>query len=133
MITTKGRYALRLMIDLAENASDGYIPLKEAADRQNISKKYLEIIVKDLVKGGLIKGISGKGGGYRLCKNPDEYSVGEILEAAEGPLMPVSCLVIEGKPCDKEKECHTLPLWNEYDTLVHNFFFNKKLTELVNK
>ena len=133
MISTRGRYAVRVMIDLAENDNGSYIPLKDIAARQEISKKYLEIIVKDMVAGGLITGASGKGGGYRLCKNPDEYSVGEILEAAEGPLMPVSCLVIEGKPCDKEKECHTLPLWNEYDTLVHNFFFNKKLTELVNK
>ena len=80
MISTKGRYALRVMIDLAEHADGGYIPLKDVAERQKISKKYLEIIVKDLVKGKLIKGSSGKGGGYVLCRKPDEYSVGEILE-----------------------------------------------------
>ncbi len=131
MISTKGRYALRLMIDLAEHETDNYIPLKDIAERQGISKKYLEIIVKDLVSAGLISGISGKGGGYKLCK--EEYSVGEILEATEGPLAPVACLAINADTCDKEKECRTLPLWREYDTLVHDFFFNKKLTELTRK
>ena len=84
MISTKGRYALRVMLDLAEHAADAPVPLKDIAERQEISKKYLEIIVKDLVKGKLIKGASGKGGGYSLCRAPQEYSVGEIIELTEG-------------------------------------------------
>ena len=87
MITTKGRYALRVMIDLAENhGNESYVPLKEIAERQEISKKYLEIIVKDMVSGGLLIGASGKGGGYKLCRKPEEYNVGEILEVMEGKL-----------------------------------------------
>ena len=90
MISTKGRYALRVMIDLAEHGGEGYIPLKDVAERQGISKKYLEIIVRELVNGEMIAGISGKGGGYRLCREPEEYSVGEILELTEGPLATVA-------------------------------------------
>ena len=90
MISTRGRYAIRVMIDLAENDSGSYIPLKDIAARQEISKKYLEIIVKDLVKGGLVVGVSGKGGGYKLCRKPEEYAVGEIIELMEGPLATVA-------------------------------------------
>ena len=86
MISTKGRYALRVMIDLAEHNEERYVPLKEIAERQGISKKYLEIIVKDLVKAGLLTGTSGKGGGYQLCRKPAEYNVGEILEGSESTL-----------------------------------------------
>ena len=89
MISTKGRYALRVMLDLAEHADEAHVPLKDIAERQGISKKYLEIIVKSLVEGRLIEGISGKGGGYRLCRKPEEYSVGEILELTEGSLATV--------------------------------------------
>ncbi|MBO4676753.1 MAG: Rrf2 family transcriptional regulator, partial [Oscillospiraceae bacterium] len=80
MISTKGRYALRVMLDLARNGSGGYVPLKDIAARQEISKKYLEIIVRDLVSGNLVTGVSGKGGGYRLCRRPEEYTIGEIIE-----------------------------------------------------
>ena len=90
MISTKGRYALRVMIDLAEHQGEDHIPLKDVAERQQISKKYLEIIVRDLVAGRLVSGVSGKGGGYRLCRRPEEYSVGEILELMEGSLATVS-------------------------------------------
>ena len=93
MISTKGRYALRVMIDLAEHDDGGYTPLKDVAERQNISKKYLEIIVKDMVAGGLLTGASGKGGGYKLTRTPEKYTVGEILELMEGPLAPVACLI----------------------------------------
>ncbi len=89
MISTKGRYALRIMIDLAEHDGEGYVPLKDIAERQHLSKKYLEIIVKDLVNGKLVTGVSGKGGGYRLCKKPEEYSIGELLEHTEGSLSSV--------------------------------------------
>ena len=92
MISTKGRYALRVMIDLAENENGDYIPLKDIAARQEISKKYLEIIVKEMVTGKLITGASGKGGGYKLCREPKDYTVGEIIELMEGSLATVSCL-----------------------------------------
>ncbi|MBQ6636585.1 MAG: Rrf2 family transcriptional regulator [Lachnospiraceae bacterium] len=132
MISTKGRYALRVMIDLAENDSGKYIPLKDVADRQGISKKYLEIIVKDLVKGGLVSGASGKGGGYRLCRKPDEYSVGEILNLTESAsLTTVACLAQDATECPRAAACQTLPLWAEFDKMVHDFFYGKKLSDLL--
>ena len=131
MISTRGRYAIRVMIDLAENENDNYIPLKDIAARQEISKKYLEIIVKDMVTGGLITGASGKGGGYKLCRKPEEYSVGEIIELMEGSLSSVACLADENYSCSRKDRCQTLPLWKEYDEMVHNFFYNKKLSDLL--
>ncbi len=133
MISTKGRYALRMMIDLAEHSGQGYVPLKDIAERQQISKKYMEIIVKDLVSHKLISGVSGKGGGYRLLKEPDEYSVGEILEIMEGSLSPVACLSCESEPCPRSGTCRTLPMWSEFDTMTHDFFYNKKLSDFVGK
>ena len=131
MISTKGRYALRVMLDLAEHHGSGYIPLKEIAERQEISKKYLEIIVKDLVKGGLLKGSSGKGGGYKLCREPDEYNVGEILELTEGTLATVACLEKGAAPCPRAASCKTLQLWAGYDRMAHDYFYTKKLTDLL--
>ena len=131
MVSTKGRYALRVMIDLAEHDNGSYIPLKEIAERQEISKKYLEIIVKDLVKGKMIKGISGKGGGYKLCYKPEEYSVGKILELTEGPFITVSCLADNAEKCPKAQSCKTLPMWSEFDHMVHNYFYSKKLSDLL--
>ena len=131
MISTRGRYAVRVMSDLAEFDNGRYIPLKDIASREGISKKYLEIIVKDLVKGGLISGTSGKGGGYRLCRKPEEYSIGEILELTEGPLAPVACLVSDTQTCPRAAECRSLPLWSEYDRITHDYFFGKKLSELI--
>lgn len=131
MISTKGRYALRVMIDLAQHDGEGNIPLKDIADRQDISKKYLEIIVKELVKGGLVSGVSGKGGGYRLCRKPDEYTAGEILELMEGTLAPVACLEKGAAACPRADQCRTLPMWKEYDTMVQDFFFSKKLSDLL--
>ena len=133
MITTKGRYAIRVMLDLAENQSNKYIPLKDIAERQNISKKYLEIIVKDLVNAKLIVGVSRKGGGYKLCRTPDEYSIGEILELMEGTLSPVACLAEEINGCPRKDKCETLPLWEEYDKLIHDFFYGKKLSDICAK
>ena len=130
MISTKGRYALRVMIDLAEHENSGYIPLKDIAARQEISKKYLEIIVKDMVKGGLIIGTSGKGGGYKLCRDAGDYSVGEILELMEGSLASVACLASGAAPCPKKSTCRTLPMWTEVDDLVHNYFYSKKLLDI---
>lgn len=131
MISTRGRYAIRVMIDLAEHDSGGYIPLKDIAARQGISKKYLEIIVKDMVAGGLLVGASGKGGGYRLCRAPEEYPVGEIIERMEGPLATVACLVDGAEPCPRAAECETLPLWSEYRQLTHDFFYGKRLSDLI--
>ena len=131
MISTKGRYAIRVMIDLAEQDTDKYVPLKDIAARQEISKKYLEIIVKDMVSGGLLVGASGKGGGYRLLRKPEDYSVGEILELMEGPLNTVACLEDGALPCPRAAMCETLPLWEEYDKLTHDFFYGKKLSDLI--
>ena len=133
MISTKGRYAIRVMLDLAENDQGGYIPLKDIAARQEISKKYLEIIVKDMVSGGLLVGASGKGGGYKLCRKPEEYSLGEIIELMEGTLSPVACLAEAKNLCPRKGACRTLPLWMEYDNLVHDFFYGKKLSDLMQK
>ena len=131
MISTKGRYALRVMIDLAKNENGQPMPLKDIAERQGISKKYLEIIVKDLVDGKLIRGASGKGGGYVLLRKPEEYSVGEIVELMEGTLAPVACLQKDAEECPRYASCATLPLWQELDQLVHDFLYQKKLTVLL--
>ncbi len=133
MFSTKGRYAIRVMIDLAENDCGNYIPLKDIAESQQISKKYLEIIVKEMVSGGLIVGASGKGGGYKLLRKPEEYSVGEIIELMEGSLASVACLVDGAMPCPRVSECETISLWEEYDKLTHDFFYSKHLSDLINK
>ena len=131
MISTRGRYAIRVMLDLAEHDQGGYIPLKDIAARQEISKKYLEIIVKDMVAGNLLVGASGKGGGYRLCRKPEEYTVGEIIEWMEGSLSPVACLLDGAASCPRAAGCRTLPLWEEYDRLTHDFFYGKHLSDLL--
>ncbi len=131
MISTKGRYALRVMIDLAEHKDQGYVPLKDIAERQQISKKYLEIIVRDLVSSKMITGVSGKRGGYKLTREPEYYAVGEIIETMEGTLSPVACLACEVNECPRQEGCQTLPLWSEYDTMVHDFFYGKKLVDLL--
>ena len=133
MISTKGRYALRVMIDLAQHEDGHYIPLKDIAERQDISKKYLEIIVKDMVSGGLLVGASGKGGGYMLCRAPEEYSVGEILELMENSLSTVACLADRKFECPRKNACQTLPMWTEFDNMVHDFFYGKKLSDLLIK
>ena len=133
MISTKGRYAIRVMIDLAENDNGGYIPLKDIAARQEISKKYLEIIVKDMVAGGLLGAASGKGGGYRLLRKPEEYPLGEIIELMEGSMATVACLAEGAVPCPRASSCQTLPLWAEYDRLTHDFFYSKHLSDLLKK
>ncbi|MBO7401571.1 MAG: Rrf2 family transcriptional regulator [Lachnospiraceae bacterium] len=131
MISTRGRYAIRVMLDLAETGGEGFVPLKDIAERQGISKKYLEIIVKDLVQGGLLFGVSGKGGGYRLSRQPEDYPLGEILELMEGSLEPVACLADSSYYCDRREKCKTLPLWEEYSKMVHEFFFGKTLKDLL--
>ena len=131
MVSTKGRYALRVMLDLAEHADEGFIPLKDIALRQEVSKKYLEIIVRDLVQGKLIRGSSGKGGGYRLCRRPQDYTVGEIIELTEGTLAPIACLAADAGNCPRKDRCKTLPFWHEFDTMVHDFFYSRRLSDLL--
>ena len=131
MISTRGRYAIRVMIDLAEHGGGGYVPLKDVAARQEISKKYLEIIVKRMVAGGLLEGASGKGGGYRLLRKPEEYPLGEIIELMEGSLTPVACLSDGAAPCPRAAKCKTLPLWEEYDRMTRDFFYGKRLSDLL--
>ena len=131
MISTRGRYALRVMIDLAKQPEDHYIPLKDIADRQGISKKYLEIIVRDLVNGKLVTGISGKGGAYRLSRKPEDIPVGEIIELTEGTMSSVACLENGAEPCPRAEMCETLPMWKEYNQLIHDFFYSKRLSDLT--
>jgi Rrf2 family protein len=131
MFSTKGRYALRVMIDLAQQNSDDYIPLKDIAERQVISKKYLEIIAKEMVKGGLIIGASGKHGGYKLLRDPSEYSVGEIIELMEGTFSPVVCLEKNANECERKDKCRTLSMWSEFYEMEKDFFYGKKLSDLL--
>ena len=121
MISTRGRYALRILVDLAENQDGGYITLKEAADRQEISEKYLESIVKDLVKARFVEGVRGKGGGYRLARPADEINVLEVLQSADGTLVPVACLKEGSEPCSRAAACRTLPLWKGLDKVVSEY------------
>lgn len=132
MISTKGRYALRFMIDLAEQSADAPVPLDEIAARQGISKKYLEIVVRLLVSGKLVKGASGKGGGYRLLRAPEEYTVCEILAATEGSLATVACLDAGAEACPRGESCKTLPMWKKFDAMVSDFFTQVTLADLVN-
>ena len=131
MISTKGRYAIRVMIDLANHDEGNYIPLKDIAERQDISKKYLEIIVKEMVTGGLIKGASGKGGGYKLMRRPEEYTIGEILDLMETTMSSVACLAEKGFECPRMDKCETLPMWKEFDKMVHDFFYQRTLRDIL--
>ncbi len=131
MISTRGRYALRVMIDLAEHATEGYIPMKEVAQRQEISLKYLERILPVLVKNGLVEGVQGKGGGYRLSRAPEACTVGEILRLTEGDLAPVACLGCQAEPCEKRDSCKTLSMWSEFHRLTNEYFDSVTLADLV--
>ncbi len=131
MISTKGRYALRVMIDLAERNSEDYTPLSEIAARQGISEKYLEIILKILVQKKLLKGHRGKGGGYKLTKPVPQYTAGEILELAEGTLATVACLEEGAEACPRKDLCKTLPMWSKFDKIVHDYFYHITLEDLV--
>jgi Rrf2 family protein len=121
MISTKGRYALRVVVDLAEHQSEEYVSLKEIAERQEISEKYLESVIKPLVKANILTGLRGKGGGYRLNKSPERYTVGSILRLTEGSLAPLSC-VEAGTQCDRIASCRTYPMWQKLDNLINEFF-----------
>lgn len=133
MISTRGRYALRVMIDLALHCTDGdgYVPMKSVAERQGLSLKYLERIMPSLTGGGLVCGVHGKGGGYRLSKSPSEYTVGEILRLTEGNLAPVSCLECNAEKCERAEECLTLPMWREFHSLINEYFDGITLENLL--
>lgn len=132
MVSTKGRYALRVMVDLAENQREnGYLPLKEIAERQGISEKYLENILKTLVKHKLLTGLRGKGGGYRLTRPPEDYTVGDILRLTEGTLAPVACLWEDAESCPRRAECRTIPMWEKLNELVGDYLDSVTLASLM--
>ena len=131
MISTRGRYALRVLLDLAEHREEGYIPMKSVAERQELSLKYIERIMPVLSKNKLVEGLHGKGGGYKLSKAPSEYRVGDILRLTEGNLAPVACLECNAKKCDRADKCLTLPMWTEFHKKVNNYFDGITLEALL--
>lgn len=131
MVSTRGRYALRVMIDLAEHSSDGYIAMKQVAERQGISLKYMEKILPLLVAEKMVEGIHGKGGGYRLTRSPAQYTAGEILRLTEGSLAPVACLECGAEACKRTAECRTLPMWNELNRRVNDYLDSVTLADLM--
>lgn len=131
IVSTRGRYALRVMIDLAEHNNQERIPLKEIAERQAISQKYIETIMALLSKNNFVDAVHGKGGGYKLNRKPSEYRVGEILQLTEGSLAPVACLTPNAEPCARKSFCKTLPLWTKLDTLVENYLDSVTLADLL--
>ncbi len=131
LISTKGRYALRVLIDMAEHSGNGYIKLKDIAERQEISEKYLESIVKQLVIHHIVTGLRGKGGGYKLSKAPDEIVVGEVLRFMEGGLAPVACLEYDGAPCPSAAECRTLEFWRGLDETIRRYTDSFTVADLM--
>lgn len=131
MISTKGRYALRVMIDLAQHDTGTYISLKDIAERQNISMKYLESIVSILNKSGMLLSQRGKMGGYRLAKSLQEYTIGEILKCSEGPMVPVNCLEGETNRCERSDSCITLPMWQKLDRIMDDYLESITLADLL--
>ncbi len=133
IVSTRGRYALRVLIDLAEQDSSSFVPLRDIANRQNISQKYIESIMTMLSKNGLIMGVHGKGGGYKLIKSPSEYRVNEILEITEGSLAPVACLECGAKPCERVKNCRTIDMWKDLDNKVSGYLSSITIADLMKK
>ena len=130
-ISTKGRYSLRVIIDLAEHRNGGYIPMKEVAARQKISLKYIEKLMPLLTKSGLVEGIHGKGGGYKLKREPEFLTVGEILRLAEGDLAPVSCLEKGTPPCEIAEECRTISMWKDFYEMTNKFLDGITVADLM--
>ena len=131
LISTKGRYALRIMIDLAEHQTGEFISLRGIAQRQEISEKYLESIIRMLVKNRVVDSLRGKGGGYRLNKTPDQYTVGSILQLTEESLAPVSCLEKTSQPCPRSGRCRTLSLWQGLDQVIHEYLKSVTIADLM--
>ena len=131
LISTRGRYALRVIIELCAHDKDEFVPLSLIAENQEISLKYLESIAALLVRAHFIEGVRGKNGGYRLTKAPDEYSVGEILKLTEGTLAPVNCLDEAAPSCSRKAICKTLPMWEKLDTIISNYLYSVKISDLI--
>ena len=131
LVSTKGRYALRVLVDMAEHPTDGYLPLKEIASRQEISEKYLESIMKQLVRHGFVSGLRGKGGGYRLARGPEEINVGEVLCVAEASMTPVTCLDPSGTACPRMGECRTLPFWQGLEQVIQEYIHRYSVADLI--
>ena len=133
MISTRGRYALRVLIDIAENSNGNYIPLNDIARRQDISEKYLESILVLLTRGNLLDGLRGKGGGYKLTKAPEEYTMKSILTLTEGTLAPVACLKDGAAPCSKKNICKTLPVWQGLNRVITDYLESVSLADIIEK
>ena len=131
IVSTKGRYALRVMVELAQHQGDGYVPLNVIAERQDISEKYLESILKVLVQQRFLEGLRGKGGGYRLTRTPDQYTVAEILLLTEGSLAPVSCLVPGAPACERMPNCRTYTMWKGLNDMIADYFGKITLADLA--
>lgn len=131
MISTRGRYALRVLIDLAEHQNGEYIPMKEVAARQDISLNYIERIMPVLTKAKLVEGLHGKGGGYQLTLSPEEYKVGDILRLTEGDLAPVACLGCDAKECSRKNKCRTYPMWDKFYAMTNEYFDSITLADLM--
>lgn len=133
LISTKGRYALRVLIDMAEHDTGACLPLKEVAARQGISEKYLESVLKALVRSGILTGMRGKGGGYRLAVPPEDCTVGRVLRLTEDSLAPVACLEAGAAPCPRSAECKTLAMWQGLDRVIAEYLDGITLADLVKK
>ena len=133
MISSRGRCALRVLADLARQTPGVYVPLKDIAAREELSQKYSEAIMTTLSKGGLVEGIHGKGGGYRLSRKPEEYSLAEVLTLTEGSLAPVSCLCDGASPCDRSTPCPTLPVWEELERIITEYLSSVTLADILPK
>ena len=131
IVSTKGRYALRVMVSFAQRGREEYIPLKEIAEAEGISQKYLESIMTTLSKAGFVDAVHGKGGGYRLNRSPEEYTVGSILRLTEGTLAPVSCTTQGAAACSRSSCCQTLPMWEKLEKLINDFFEGITLADLL--
>ena len=131
IVSTKGRYALRVMLCFAQRGTEDYVPLKEIAEAEEISQKYLESIMTILSKAGFLDAVHGKGGGYRLNRKPEEYTVGTILKLTEGSLAPVSCTTQGAAACSRSTCCQTLPMWERLEKLIDDFFEGITLADLL--
>lgn len=132
-ISTKGRYALRMLLDLAEHQSSGYVALKDVAERQSISKKYLEQIIPVFNQSDILRTNRGSQGGYRLAKAPDKYTVGEILRLTEGSLAPVACLDHDPMECERSGECATLPVWQGLNRVINEYLDGITLQDILDQ
>ena len=131
IVSTKGRYALRVMVHFAQRGNEGYIPLKEIAEAEGISQKYLETIMSTLSKAGFVDAVHGKGGGYRLNRTPEEYTVGSILKLTEGSLSAVSCTSQGAAACSRTECCQAKPMWDKLDKMIDDFFEGITIGDLL--